>query len=140
MPKRALAAALVLGGVVTGVAAGYAAHSYVDYRLGATFAWASFQDRAATLRFDVEALQSLRRGDAPSVITALETRVDLGLASVSRYHDLVPASIRSQSFYDDIAAVRAYRQNFPGPLASGPIGDAARRALELRPSDEAPPK
>ena len=130
---RTIAVVLVSG--LVGAAVGYAARSYFDSRLGATFAWASYQTRATNLRFDVEALKALRRGEVSSVITGLETRVDTGLASVSSYHDYVPASLRSPSFYSDVEVARAYRSDHPGPLSDGPIGDAVRKALALRQQD-----
>jgi hypothetical protein len=135
MSRTIRIAVVVVGSGLIGAAVGYATCSYFDSRLGATFAWASYQDRATILRFDVEALQALRRGEVSSVIDAIETRVDTGLASVSSYHDYVPISLRSPSFYDDVEAARAYRSTHPGPLSDGPIGDAVRKALALRPQD-----
>ena len=136
--KRLVAASIVASGLV-GAAAGYALSNlscHVANLVGANFASLYYQDRAAILRVEVEELQRLRRGEVSSVIDTLETRVDLGLASISTYHDNVPASFPPHSFYKDVAAVRNYRADHPSPLPDGAVRDAAQKALALRPDDE----
>jgi hypothetical protein len=87
------------------------------------------------VRFDVDVLEALRLGKGASVIEPLEARVDAGLADLSKYHDYVPPSLRSATFYDHIAVARTYRATHPGPFSSGPVADAVKKTLSLRPPD-----